>query len=282
MSLTKAAKIAISEVLIAVGTKLHPWKNDKQQDALRRRQHQGGIETHDEESTPYLLMLDKHVRSFIKQNAAHHRANKASGDNVLRWSKCATVLTAITTVFSFGAVVVAVRQAQIFSDTEQRQLRAYMFRSSTDFTMPPNPIPKEGVYVSVGVTFKDGGETPAYETKIKAWIAPLTEPFVPKELFDIVNSRAALKGINNSSVFFKDDPIGMTITSATKYSPLLVDAIRAGDHVRLYAFGEVTWLDTFKNPHWLHFCYIFGGSENAANTSHTEQFRYCSVYNGAD
>ncbi len=279
----QVARAIVGKLLIFAGLLLQPRKDNEQQDLLDCHQDQNSAEDHSWESSKHLHQLNENIRSFVQQSAAHHQENKTSGDDALRWSKRATVFVILTTVISLGAVGAASWQAYVSSDTEKRQLRAYMFRSETDFVRPAYPVPPDGVYMSVGANFKNGGETPAYHTEIKMWLTALAYPLITKQIYEVIDNKVPAQGVNNSTIIFKDDQIGIVARSQVKYPPALVDAILRGSSVRLYAFGELTWQDTFKRPHWFHFCYILGGPENAPGAAASvERLDYCQTYNDAD
>ena len=137
------------------------------------------------------------------------------------------------------ALFVAVRQAYISSDTEQRSLRAYVFIEQVTVTLDGNTL--KGV-----IDLKNGGQTPAYNVvpKTALYVEYANKPFSPRPLIDAIVSRGILGpgAVLNPRA---EGPI------PPEY-PGEIAALKDGRLV-IYYFGNVEYTDAFDRTWVLDF-----------------------------
>jgi hypothetical protein len=205
-----------------------------------------------------------------KRKEEKRQANEKMLAGWTRWLAIATIILGFATV---GGLVVSICALNDSRDSVQRQLRAYLFRSYVSLDM--SDVADDGAIINQRVEFMDGGQTPAYNVRLVGRTAGLSYPLVGK----IEDKNALFTPIKKAThtVIFKEDPIALSVPSEHKVPKSAIDLIKDGTTMRWVFWGEVTWDDAFRQPHWLHFCYLSGGPKMADG-----YFEYCDQYNEAD
>ena len=194
-------------------------------------------------------------------------------NNKRHWLDYAAVWAASFAALAASAAAgVGAWQAWIARDSEQRQLRAYIYvlPSITDFSVGKKP------YASI--TIKNGGQTPAYDFNVS-----MNEDIRP------FPQRESLKGIGTqpSALTQTSDGIGAFLYQSHEYVVSMppvnalsrqdYDDVIKGTERRFYVWGRVLYLDAFKRQHHLNFCFTIDGDSLSAGTTH-----YCKDYNDTD
>lgn len=184
----------------------------------------------------------------------------------LRWSAFAVFIAAL-------ALAASVYQGWVARDQEKRQLRAYVYVVPVvrDFQVAKQPV--------IGVTIKNGGQTPAYDFSValNGDILPYpqtgslrTEGYQPGAI-QISHEVGVGAFIYQSHEY--------TLTAKGKNLPTRADydEVMNGSKKRLYVWGRLLYLDAFWKHHFLDFCFTFNGDELASNS-----YYYCSDDNDTD
>lgn len=152
-------------------------------------------------------------------------------------------------------------------DTEERQLRAYVFASPGQLARPVGRIPNAPPVTrwSFDITFKNSGQTPAYDfhqfTVSEVFAVP-----TPEGNFDI-----APEGPISNAVL----PAGESVTTRGHCDVTGADlaAIQAGQRA-LYVFGEIRYADAFKRRWLTRFRFMHGRDQGLTDLI------FCEAGNG--
>jgi hypothetical protein len=137
-------------------------------------------------------------------------------------------------------------------DTEQRQLRAYIFATPLDvLNFAPEKTPFWGVQINAI------GSTPAYDVKAVTGLAAL--PFPNPDI-----SAAFAKTLNGvpvtKNIMFPGTPEIEHNALGFSLSPEQFTALQQSKAYRIYAFGRVTYRDGFGKSHFTEFCFSYNGA----------------------
>jgi hypothetical protein len=182
-----------------------------------------------------------------KRERARESHEKASSDRLLvRFTgvlAAATLGLSIATLLLWYATRRLVRDAK---ENAERQLRAYVGveSSSINYASGSHPV--------AGVTFKNYGNTPAYEFTINSGIgmAPCFEGLPPPPPEDPGEPRGVLSP-GATAVLLKTGPVllGSEHLAALK-----------GGSSTIFVYGEVRYMDAFKKRRFLKYRLMTGGS----------------------
>jgi hypothetical protein len=156
--------------------------------------------------------------------------------------------TAFLALATFGLAVIAWIQLHHNDDTANRQLRAYVsVDGATVSHFGDTVVPPEA-----HVILKNSGQTPAYE--IRGWIAMKMAEFPfngTLENFGSLQSFPSVIGSGGSV----HGIIATNRSLSTDENKSVSDGTGA-----LFVWGEFTYQDAFKAPHYTRFRMFFGGS----------------------
>jgi hypothetical protein len=163
-----------------------------------------------------------------------------------------------------GLIFIGWKTIRKMRDTEERQLRAYVFASPGNLTrpimrnLPGLPAASKWSYV---VTFKNSGQTPAYDFH-HFTISDVFDLPTPEENFTVVTeghiSKAAL-------------PAGETVSTINSHQVTVEewDAIRAGRKM-FYVFGEIHYVDAFKVQRTVRYRFMHGRDQGPTDLMYCE------------
>jgi hypothetical protein len=170
-------------------------------------------------------------------------------------------------------VVAAEKQIGVQTDTEKRQLRAYVYvvPAVTDFSIGKRPF--------ASVTIKNGGQTPAYDFNVS--LNQQIRPFQQGESMKGV-------GVQPIPILPTHDGVGAFVYQNHEYviglppSPAAVseqeyNSVMKGTEQRFYVWGRLHYLDAFNSEHFLNFCFSLDGESLTKGTIH-----YCTDANDTD
>jgi hypothetical protein len=166
------------------------------------------------------------------------RAKTSAAGQKLLWffsdpNRVIATFTVVLAIIGLGALHVA-------SDTERRQLRAYMVLDSVSITRL-----EVGKTIEVEVIMKNTGQTPAYNisgyTAIMYDRFPLGRPFPPVENDNINTTISGSGGLVRGKV-----PTLHALTDET------LAAFNAGT-MATYVSGKITYIDAFGDHHFLKY-----------------------------
>jgi hypothetical protein len=191
------------------------------------------------------------LTELVRSYAAYYRAQAQNPqhpprarEGVAAW--LTGVGTILAAVLAFVAAVIFLYQLEIMSDTEQRQLRAYVFVEQaveTNFGGSEAPV--------FHVDLKNGGQTPAYHMRV--WVGTdedlfparraKTMPKMPQQFPTVLGPGGYLHGMI---------PTRRPLTDAE------TSDIKEGS-AAIYGFGEATYEDVFGHHHFTRFKLYYGG-----------------------
>jgi hypothetical protein len=154
-----------------------------------------------------------------------------------------------------GLILVGALTIRKMRDTEERQLRAYVFaepgslQQGVGFTSGPGIVHQNVPRWSFEVKFTNSGQTPAYGFTQFTTAATLNEPASENDFIirpEAPISRAPLPAAGEVST-----------TGTLDLTAAEVAAIRAGA-MSFYVFGEINYTDAFKRKRKVRFRFIHG------------------------
>jgi hypothetical protein len=157
----------------------------------------------------------------------------------------ATVFLAVAT---FALAVIAVMQLNYNNDMAKRQLRSYISVEGAAILQ----FGDTSIAPEAHVIFKNSGQTPAY--KVRGWIAIKMTEFPFSGTFEDVGSQLPFASVIGSG----GSPSGIIATKRSLSNEENRN-IRDGTGA-LFVWGELTYKDAFKAPHYTRFRLFFGGS----------------------
>lgn len=196
--------------------------------------------------------------------------NHPPKNNYRHWLDYAAVAAAGFAGFAAAvAAGVGAWQASVASDTEERQLRAYV-------GVIPGSVENFGDTQKQKLTFtrKNYGQTPAYNV------------FLPPANIEIIRFGANLSNIANASfsVNFKE----LTTIFPTMEFPSYIKgtgsisqqqfelAKKGTEYVMIY-YGVIYYDDAFRTPHYTRFCWMFKGESMTS-----KDVDYCLGHNNSN
>jgi hypothetical protein len=157
---------------------------------------------------------------------------------------------------SRGATRAAIQAAEaakesvtITSDTAKQQLRAYLNLSAAKISM------EDDGRVHVKLTFKNGGQTPAYRVTIKTTLKATSFPFAGP--FDVPPPRIPGRPISRATTGAGSDCIS-EMSFPNLFDIPFRNNVNAGT-VAFFAYGKVEYVDIFDSPHTTSFRYMHTG-----------------------
>lgn len=180
---------------------------------------------------------------------------------------------------SFSAFY-ASRQLRDTRHQSELQNRAYMYVEDFAFHVNISPTTKSAESIFLAISLKNGGNTPAYHVVSKLYGRylefPLQNPIETYEKSMIqTDQTAATFAFKNQGVLQSATDPGWTDAGFEK--------LRLSESNRYYFWGEVTWNDIVRKPHWLHYCYYVGGVESFPQPVATPTLiKACPAYNDSD
>jgi hypothetical protein len=181
------------------------------------------------------------------------------------------VVLVFTFLAALAAAVFAARLAWIAKDTEERQLRAYLYVEHGSF----GPV-SAGTPIGPIISIRAAGVTPAYKLHLAATIEigefPLPDASKLSDPFD-----RGGEGVTRASypiLYGNDGSISEPIR--VKFSQRATDLLKV-DHHRLYVFGAVKYLDIFSMERRYDFCFSFNADPDSPIKSAGEDG--CDKYN---
>jgi hypothetical protein len=148
-------------------------------------------------------------------------------------------------VVTVGLIVVGYLTIRKMRDTEERQLRAYVFADAGPLEKGANNVWR---YV---INYRNSGQTPAYEFTQYTQAGIFDEP-APENTFAIVlrqlgrNSKAPLPPNQRDTV---------SATNTFNVTPAEISDIRAGRKA-FYVWGEIQYRDAFKRRRTVRFRFV--------------------------
>jgi hypothetical protein len=164
---------------------------------------------------------------------------------IVAWQAWETRKAAESAKDSVGVVK---RQADLMEDTAKRQLRAYISMETANLGFPQKNRP------TASVTFKNFGQTPAYE--VQSWISikidsyPASIPFALQK----PGHRAPKSTLGPGAATQFSAPLGRALSDAEM-------AELGTEQITVYVYGRVTYKDTFGQERFTHWRLIAGGPE---------------------
>lgn len=158
------------------------------------------------------------------------------------------ITNAYLNVFNFllvlvtaGLIYAGFRTIGKMRDTEERQLRAYVFASAGALTKGGNNV------WQLQITFKNSGQTPAYQFNQFANSDVIDLPVNERD-FVVLRAGSISRGVL--------PPGQMAVTTLTHHlSPAEVTAVGAGT-AQFYVFGEIQFVDAFKYTRTVRFRFM--------------------------
>lgn len=141
-----------------------------------------------------------------------------------------------------GLMIVGFLTIRKMRDTEERQLRAYVFAEIEKSQRSAN-----GVW-QFGVVYRNSGQTPAYD--FSAWLqADVFDEPAPEEKF--------VMQPGNEPYSVAPLPPGQAVTSQGTFDVLMAEygEIRVG-RKGFYVFGELTFIDAFRTKRTVRFRFV--------------------------
>jgi hypothetical protein len=183
----------------------------------------------------------------------------------------------ITDVFTaaFNGLLVAVTVGLIFigyltirkmRDTEERQLRAYVFASPTSLNRPAAYMPGSmgSLNWRFSITFTNSGQTPAYEF----------QQYTASDVMDIPTSEDKFvivpQGARSQAVLPSGENVSTTISQPVSAADFA--AIQSGQKI-FYVFGEIRYIDAFRRRWLVKFRFMHGMNQG------TNDLVYCPAGN---
>jgi hypothetical protein len=150
------------------------------------------------------------------------------------------------------------RQADLTEDTAKRQLRAYVCMETANLGFPSKNWPV------ASVTFKNFGQTPAYE--VQSWVSIKIDSHPPSIPFAIQKpghpSPKSTLGPGAATQF--SAPLARVLTDAEM-------AELGTAQLTIYVYGRFTYKDTFRQDRFTHWRLIAGGPEGVTMKGRTEK-----------
>jgi hypothetical protein len=195
----------------------------------------------------------------------------------------ATVALAVgTAMLALGTIALAIFSLiQIFvsRDTEERQLRAYVY-------VKPPPFGIMGVVAGsmpyATIAFRNSGQTPAYNLRMGGNIGFGQYPLLPNQKF--------IDGPYGGELFLNPEAETTTggrvaqrndVTPEEKQKNMVtqpeLDSILNGETHRLYLFGDVTYKDAFGHKRHSEYCFAYFGAGPTLTA-----MDYCDRHNEQD
>jgi hypothetical protein len=141
-------------------------------------------------------------------------------------------------------------QASVASDTEKRQLRAYVGIIAGDvenFDVSGRP--------TVRLTRKNYGLTPAYDVGFSTIYARIGKDGT---IFQQSGGGCTQPNYSNLSTMFPSAQLPFSIIIKDTYLQQQVDEVKAGSSI-FYVYGDVCYKDIFGNPHYTNYCWMYKG-----------------------
>lgn len=180
---------------------------------------------------------------------AQWKAARAAETGAL-WTERAFWVGIIGAIGIIAALLLTVDSNSIARDTARRQLRAYVSVDLGKIVCLPHP---NGTAIfELPVEMRNGGVTPAYRTGLFGSIIPLTMDLAKEFLLGLSESdkgEAVLTTIHNgaaapTAIKASDPAVPANVVRLLMEGPLL-----------LFAYGEVSYEDTFGVRQKTRFCY---------------------------
>lgn len=156
-------------------------------------------------------------------------------------SGASVVLSILAIIISVGTAIVAIK-------TARAELRAYISVdfSGTKTTRDPN---SGAGFFSVDVEFQNCGKTPAYKLRPRGRLIPIDYPLPATYVFEKTPPP------DGQSIITLNPGKGFVIPCQSMiFTKESADQILSGTSVRLYAVGEIEYVDTFGKEHHTNFC----------------------------
>ena len=185
------------------------------------------------------------------------RKNRDLFDKVTFWASLVAVVAAAFAAFFTGW------QVWIARDTENRQLRAYLFVDHGPLSeVAPGKFKAD-------LAIRAAGVTPAYKLKLAATFE--VAPYLLNEvkLDDQVGGNTQF--VDYAVVYGVDKEIKQPISK--QFDPLAVKLLE-GDAQRLYLHGSIRYSDIFSVEHRYDFCFVFHPTRDPQGSE-----RGCEKYN---
>ena len=157
-------------------------------------------------------------------------------------NRALAVLTALLVIIGIAALVIQ-------TDTEHRQLRAYVGESPEGSFLNTNGIALNGVNIKMANT----GLTPAFNFRAGIEVRPLPYPSGAKEIIE----KTILDIKNQDKVIFPQGFVYVAGIPDKKYFTKAAIDYFSSKNERIYVFGVVRYVDAFGNHHFTHFCSSF-------------------------
>jgi hypothetical protein len=189
--------------------------------------------------------------------------------------------------FAYGAykasgrqVTAAETQIGVAKDTEQRQLRAYLYVDHGSLS-PVGPIFVPGTPTGAIIHLHSAGATPAYKLRVAATVEIGEFPLPKGKLSDPLKRSG--EGITRASypILYGSEPIDENVI--VRFLPEALALLKSDvQHYRFYLFGGVRYFDIFgiedpKLERHYDFCFSFEPDPNSPITAAEEDG--CDEYN---
>jgi hypothetical protein len=167
--------------------------------------------------------------------------------------------------------------AYIANDTEQRQLRAYVYASP----YRAFHIDNLGGVVQVYTVIGSNGST--FAKKVERWVGISLLPGPVPEKFEDLGSLKREEGV----LVLAPGAKSIVVQNFRKITEEeLAKIMTANGELRIYVFGKITYEDAFGTPHQTTFCHAYFGSErlefNGGFAYEDWQAKSCDRHNDAD
>lgn len=221
--------------------------------------HSGGVDTHN-----LAVAAGEQAETARSQEAAMKAQAKAADTRQDRLISANEKLAgAASTQANASKALAAAGAGQLIvaQDTEQRQLRAYVFVTPlmlSDFAPGLAPI--------AGVAVQAMGATPAYGAQLQQHLIIAEYPseyvmtgILPSEGGGGVLESTIVPGVKRAqttTLVCMSARVGLIENCQLKQSTFA--ALADGQHFRLYLIGRITYKDTFGHQHSTPFCFSYG------------------------
>jgi hypothetical protein len=172
------------------------------------------------------------------------------------------VASVVAAVAAVCAAFFTGRQAWIARDTEERQLRAYLYIDHTSIAE------SEPGKFGTDLLIRSAGVTPAYKLELSATLEIGPYLLNDTKLDSFIQSATQTF---DYAVIYGDKPIQQNIVR--QFSPEAIKLL-AGDSQRLYLHGRVAYLDIFDAARHYDFCFVFHPKRDLQGSE-----RGCEKYN---
>jgi hypothetical protein len=156
-------------------------------------------------------------------------------------------IAVIASLIAFLQFLALIAIVHVVRRTGQRQVRAYIIAGATDIIMQG---PEDAVSISVRITIRNTGQTPAHDVSIVAKTDLLEHPI--KLPFDFALERGA---DSSRSVLGAGRDAESTSPAERPFNADEMTRARNREgSSRIYTWGSVSYRDVFGRKHYTHFC----------------------------